>query len=69
MNLKVAPELEKIVAAAQEANIAIQDIQFVRNTDIDVLEALSILVEGTDDSKNYFSWLLERGDLIAESLI
>ena len=66
MNLKVLPNLEKVIAAAQEANIAIADIQFVRDVHQDVLESLSIEIEGNDDAKSYFSWLLNQSNLMTE---
>ncbi len=66
MNLKVSPYLEKIVAAAKEANISIHDLQFVRGLDTDVLEALSIVIEGNDEAKGYFSWLLAKSNLKTE---
>lgn len=66
VNLKVTPDLEKIVSAAQEAKIAIQEINFVRNIDSDILEALAISIDGTEDSKGYFSWLLAKHNLSSE---
>jgi hypothetical protein len=66
VNLKVSPDLEKIVAAAKEANISIHDLQFVRSLDTDVLEALSIVIEGNDEAKGYFSWLLAKSNLRTE---
>ncbi len=68
MNLKVTPDLEKIVAAAKEAQISIQEINFVRNVDTDILESLSILVDGNSDAQSYFTWLLEKSNLKAETL-
>lgn len=66
MNLKVTPDLEQIVAAAREAKITIEEINFVRSVDADILEALSIVIDGNEDSKSYFSWLLNKSNLKAE---
>lgn len=69
VNLRVTPNLEQIVAAAKEAQISIQEINFIRNTDSDILEALSIIVEGNDDAKGYFSWLLDKSNLRTEPAV
>ena len=69
MNLRVMPDLEKIVATAKEAKIAIRDIHFVRNMDQDILEALSIDIDGNDDSKGYFTYLLARNNLKKEPVL
>lgn len=66
--MRVSPDLEKIVAAAKEANIAIQDIQFVRNIEADALEALSIEIDGNDEAKGYFSWLLAKSNLTLKAI-
>lgn len=68
VNMNVLPDLEKIVAAAKEANISIRELQFVRDTETDMLESLSILVDGHDEAKSYFSWLLTRSNLTKESV-
>lgn len=67
--MKVEPDLEKIVSAAREANISIQEINFIRGIDEDILEALSILVDGNEDAKGYFSWLLAKSNLKKEQVI
>jgi hypothetical protein len=66
VSLLVSPDLEKIVAAAQEAQISIQEVNFVRNTDLDILEALSILAEGQEEAQGYFSWLLAKSNLTSK---
>ncbi len=68
VNMKVYPDLAKVAAAAKEANISIQEIQFIQNIEKDVLEALSIMVEGNDDAKGYFSWLLAKNNLKTEPI-
>lgn len=68
MNLRVSPDLDTIVAAAKEAQIAIRDINFIRdvNASDDVLAALSIMIEGSDDAMGYFAWLLAESNLKTE---
>lgn len=66
VHLKVTPDLDKIVAAAKEAQVSIQDIHFVRNTETNSLEALSILIEGENDATCYFSWLLKKSNVKSE---
>lgn len=67
MNLQVCPNLDKIVQAAQEANISIADMQFVRNPrKDDALQAIALRIEGSSEAKSYFSWLLAKANLNAE---
>jgi hypothetical protein len=63
VKLQVMPELEKVVQAAQEAKITITEVNFVRDTDADILDALCIAVEGKEDAIGYFSFLLEQQKL------
>jgi hypothetical protein len=68
VNLRVTPDLGKVVAAAKEAQVSIPEIHFVRDEDTDILEALSISIEGDEDAKGYFSWLLEKSNLSLSSI-
>lgn len=63
MHLKVSPDLPTIVAAAQEAKIAIDDLEFIRNAHCDVIEALNIEITGPQSALDYFSWLLNRANV------
>ncbi len=63
VNVNVYPDLEKVVLAAREANIIIQDLQFVQDVDSDILSALALVIEGTTDAKSYFAWLLDKQNL------
>lgn len=63
MRLNVAPDLDKVVQAAQEAKVSILDVNFVRDVDTDILNALSIAIEGKEDALGYFSYLLEQQQL------
>ncbi len=66
MKLTVCPDLEKLVAAAQEANVSIHDLQFIRDVEEDCITAISIKIEGADDAVGYFSWLLNKENLKRE---
>jgi hypothetical protein len=55
--------LDKVVQAAQEAKVSILDVNFVRDVDTDILNALSIAIEGKEDALGYFSYLLEQQQL------
>ena len=59
MNLRVMPDLDKVVQAAQEAKVSITEVNFVRDVDQDILDALSIHIEGKAHEVGYFSYLLE----------
>ena len=63
MKLIVLPELDKVVQAAKEARITIREVNFVRHNDADILEALSIAIDGKEDAIGYFSYLLEQQKL------
>lgn len=64
MKLQVAPDLERVVQAAQEAKVAITEVNFVRDVEVDILDALAIAIEGKEDAIGYFSYLLDQGQLL-----
>lgn len=66
MRLQVAPDLDKVIQAAQESKVAITELNFVRNVEEDILSALSIAIEGKEDALGYFSYLLDQLALAVE---
>ena len=62
--MKVCPDLDKVVHVAKEAKIVIRDIHFIRKPDDDVLEALSLMVDGKEDALGYFSYLLSKDNMV-----
>lgn len=67
MHLTVMPELEQIIAIAQEAQVRIDDILFIQNQH-NTLEAITLCIEGSDECVGYFSWLVAKSNLNIQSV-
>ncbi|MBY0402924.1 MAG: hypothetical protein K2X66_03440 [Cyanobacteria bacterium] len=63
MNIQVIPDLKQVIDAAQEANISITDLRFLRRAgglSVDILESIDLAIEGSEEAVGYFTYLLDK---------